>query len=105
MQGMINPQMEPIRQANYAYHRQGLDLFTEEEEEGRQNILSAIQEIQKVSKLFPQSIAVIAFMDTKKDELISVFTKGESPVRQEAYNALVEMDPSQTDAYGVILQN
>ena len=105
VQGMINPQMEPIRQANYSYHRQGLDLFTEEEEEGRQNILSAIQEIQKVSKLFPQSIAVIAFLDTKKDELISVFTKGESPVRQEAYNALIEIDPSQTDAYGVILQN
>ena len=105
MQGMINPQMEPIRQANYAYHRQGLDVMIEQEEEGRQSILSAIQEIQKVSKLFPQSIAVIAFLDSKKDELISVFTKGESPVRQEAYNALIEIDPSQTDAYGVILKN
>ena len=105
MQSMINPQMEPIRQANYTYHRQGLDLFAEKEEEGRQNILSAVQNIQKVSKLFPQSIAVIAFLDTKKDELISVFTKGESPVRQEAYNALIEIDPSQTDTYGAILKN
>ena len=105
MQNMINPQMTPIRQANYTYHRQGLDLFTEKEEEGRKNILSAVQEIQKVSKLFPQAIAVIAFTDAKKDELISIFTKGETPVRREAYNALVEIDPSQTDAYGAILQN
>ena len=105
MQSMINPQMEPIRQANYTYHRQGLDLFAEEEVEGRKNILAAVQEIQKVSKLFPQSIAVIAFLDTKKDELISVFTKGESPVRQQAYNALIEIDPSQTDTYGAILKN
>lgn len=105
MQSMINPQMEPLRQANYTYHRQGLDLFSDKEEEGRKNILSAVQEIQKVSKLFPQSIAVIAFTDTKKDELISVFTKGDTPVRREAYNSLVEIDPSQTDAYAVILKN
>ena len=105
MQSMINPQMEPIRQATYTYHRQGLDLFAEDEKEGRQNILSALQEIQKVTKLFPQSIAIIAFVDTKKDELISVFTQGESPVRQEAYNALTEIDPSQTDSYGAMLKN
>ena len=105
MNNMINPQMEPIRRANYSYHRQGLDLFTEQEEEGRKNILAAVQEIQKVSKLFPQSIAVITFLDAKKDELISVFTQGDTPVRRDAYNALVEIDPSQTDAYQAILKN
>lgn len=105
MQNMINPQMEPVRQASYAYHRQGLDLMIDKEEEARQSILSAVQGIQQVSKLFPQSIAVIAFLDTKQDELISIFTQGETPVRQEAYNALIEIDPSQTDAYGVILKN
>ena len=105
MQNMINPQIEPIRLASYTYHRQGLDLFSEREEEGRKNVLAAVQEIQKVSKLFPQAIAVIAFTDTKQDELISIFTKGDTPVRREAYNALVEIDPSQTDAYGAILQN
>ena len=105
MNNMINPQMEPVRRANYAYHRQGLDLFTEKDEEGRKNILAAVQEIQKVSKLFPQSIAVISFLDAKKDELISVFTEGDTPVRRDAYNALVEIDPSQTDAYQAILKN
>ncbi len=105
MNDMINPQMEPVRRANYAYHREGLDLFTEKDEEGRKNILAAVQEIQKVSKLFPQSIAVISFLDAKKDELISVFTEGDTPVRRDAYNALVEIDPSQTDAYQAILKN
>ena len=105
MNNMINPQMEPIRRANYAYHREGLDLFAEKDEEGRKNILAAVQEVQKVSKLFPQSIAVISFLDAKKDELISVFTKGDTPVRRDAYNALVEIDPSQTDAYQAILKN
>ena len=105
MQNMINPQFEPVRIASYEYHRQGLDLMIEKEEEGRQSILEAVETIQAVSKLFPQSIAIIAFMDTKQDELVSVFTKGEMPVRQKAYNALVEIDPSQTDAYGPILKN
>lgn len=105
MADMIGARMEPIRRANYTYHRQGLDLFTEKEEEGRKNILAAVQEIQKVSKLFPQAIAVISFLDAKKDELISVFTQGDTPVRRDAYNALVEIDPSQTDAYQAILKN
>ncbi len=105
MQDMINPQIEPVRIANYTYHRQGLDLMTEKEEEGRQGVLSAVESIQPVSKLFPQSIAVIAFLETKQEELVSIFTKGEMPVRQKAYNALVEIDPSQTDAYSTMLQD
>ena len=71
---------------------------------GRNNILQAIQGMEEVSKLFPQAITLIAFFDAKNDELISVFTKGDPADRREAYNALVAINPSETDKYQAIIK-
>lgn len=103
VENMINPQMIPIREGLYQYHRQGLDIFSDEEDKGRANILEALQGMQEISKLFPQSIAIISFFDAKNDELISVFTKGDPSDRREAYNTLVAINPSETDKYQVII--
>jgi len=104
VENMINPQMIPIREGLYQYHRQGLDIFADEEDEGRSNILEALQGMEEVSKLFPQAIAIISFFDAKNDELISVFTKGDPADRRAAYNTLVAINPSETDKYQVIIQ-
>lgn len=104
VENMINPQMIPIREGLYHYHRQGLDLFVAEEDEGRSNILKAIQGMEEVSKLFPQAIAIISFFDAKNDELVSVFTKGDPAVRRDAYNTLVAINPSETDKYQSIIR-
>ena len=103
VENMINPQMIPIREGLYQYHRQGLDIFADEEDKGRANILEALQGMEEISKLFPQSIAIISFFDAKNDELISVFTKGDPADRREAYNTLVAINPSETDKYQVII--
>ena len=102
---LINPQIEPVRQANYAYHRLGLDTFLEDEAASRAVVLKALQDMQKIAKLFPQSLAIIAFFDAKNEEIVSIFSKGDLPVRRDAYNALVEINPSETDEYNAILQN
>lgn len=104
VENMINPQMIPIREGLYQYHRQGLDIFADEEDEGRSNILASLQGMEEVSKLFPQAIAIITFFDAKNDEIISVFTKGDPADRREAYNTLVAINPSETDKYQVIIQ-
>ncbi|WKN42293.1 DUF4835 family protein [Tunicatimonas pelagia] len=104
VENMINPQMIPIREGLYQYHRQGLDIFAEEEDEGRSNILEALQGMEEISKLFPQAIAIISFFDAKNDELISVFTKGDPSDRKQAYNTLVAINPSETDKYQVIIE-
>ena len=104
VENMINPQMIPIRAGLYRYHRLGLDLLIEEEDEGRENILNAIQGMEEVKKLFPQAIAIISFFDAKNDELVSVFTQGDPSVRRSAYNTLVAINPAQTDKYQAIIQ-
>lgn len=103
-ENFINPQMLPVREGIYNYHRKGLDTFLENEEESRQNMLTALQEIQKVSKLFPQSILLISFFDAKNDEIISIYSKGGMQIRRDAYNALVEINPTKIEDYSVIIK-
>jgi hypothetical protein len=103
-ENFINPQMTPVREGIYKYHRLGLDTFLKEEEESRKNMLSALKEIQEISKIFPQSILLIAFFDAKNDEIINTFSKGGMQIRREAYNALVEINPTKTEEYGIIIE-
>lgn len=104
-ENFINPQMTPVREGIYSYHRLGLDTFLEDEEKSRENMLSALKEIQEVSKVFPQSILLITFFDAKNDEIISSYSQGAMQTRRAAYNALVEINPTMVEDYGPIIDN
>lgn len=104
VENLLNQQMAPVRRAMYQYHLKGLDTFLQKEEDSRKNILEALNEMQKIAKLFPQSILLVAFFDTKNDEIINIFSKGGMQIRRDAYNTLVEINPTQTEEYGLILQ-
>lgn len=105
VQNLLNQQMTPIRKGVYTYHLKGLDTFIQDEETSRRNILEALNEMQEIAKLFPQSILLISFFDAKNDEIINVFSKGGMQIRREAYNTLVKINPVQTEKYDVILEN
>ncbi len=104
-ENLLNQQMMPIRQSLYKYHRDGLDTFLKNEEDSRKNMLAAFNEMQNISKLFPQNILLISFFDAKNDEIVSAFSKGSMQVRKNAYNTLVAINPNATDAYAAILQD
>jgi hypothetical protein len=104
-ENFINQQMQPVRIGMYTYHRKGLDMFIANETESRANILTTVKAIEEVRKIQPQSILLIAFMDAKHNELVSIFSKGDPQIRREAYNSLVAIDPTQTDKYSVIIKN
>lgn len=104
-ENFINPQMTPVRRGIYSYHRLGLDTFLDDEEESRDNMLNVLQEIQEVSKLFPQSILLIAFFDAKNDEIISTYSDGAMQTRRAAYNALIEINPTNVEDYNTIIED
>ncbi len=104
-ENLISQQMQPLRKGIYTYHRKGLDTFIANEDESRANILTTVKAIEEVRKIQPQSILIIAFMDAKHNELVSIFSKGDPQIRREAYNSLVAIDPTQTDKYSVIIKN
>ncbi len=98
-----NGQIEGIRKGIYAYHRQAMDIYSEDPTKSRQEIVKVLKAIQKVDEIFPRSIITISFFDAKSDELINVFSKGEMNVRKEAYDILSALDPSKRDEYKSII--
>ena len=102
---LTNGQYQPVRQALYDYHLNGIDIFQTNPEEARNNILSAIKNIQQVNSILPNAILVISFMDAKNDELVNIFSQGPMPIRREVYNELLKLDPTRRSKYQKIVQN
>lgn len=103
VENLQNPQMEPIREALYVYHRQALDNFIKDPDDGRKKILASLKEIQKVNTLRPNSILTISFFDAKRDEIIQIFSKGDNQVRRETLEVLKKIDPNKTSEYEKIM--
>ena len=101
----INNQYQPVREAIYTYHLQGLDIFQQKPEETRTNILQALKNMQQVNRILPNAILIISFLDAKNDELLNIFSKGPMNVRREAYNELLKLDPTRRSKYQKIVQN
>ena len=89
IENLNNQQMEPIRNGIYNYHRLGLDIFTQDADKARREILDVLKNIQQVNEIRPSSILVIAFFDAKSDEIMHLFSDGNLQVRRDAYNILV----------------
>jgi|TARA_Y100000114_G_C11764052_1_gene332083 hypothetical protein len=100
-----NGQFQPVRQALYDYHLNGLDIFQDTPEEARKNIYESLVEIQKVNAIQPNAILIIAFLDAKNDELVNIFSQGEMSLRRQVYNELLKLDPTRRSKYQKIVQN
>ncbi|MEQ6166690.1 MULTISPECIES: DUF4835 family protein [unclassified Ekhidna] len=104
VENVQNPQLEPIREAIYIYHRQGLDIMADDREQAEKNILDALSKVQRANRARPRSILTIAFMDAKSGELIQIFSESSLATRRQAYNLLSNIDPARTDEYKALIQ-
>jgi hypothetical protein len=104
-ENLMNQQVLPLREAIYTYHRQGMDTFTKSPDEARKNILEALKNIKKVSEVRPNTIAIIAFLDAKTDEMVNIFSQGDMQVRREAYTILSALDPTKISKMAPMIKN
>ncbi|GIV37531.1 MAG: DUF4835 domain-containing protein [Cyclobacteriaceae bacterium] len=105
VENYINPQFTEIRRAMYRYHRLGMDTFEQDPENSRRIILDCLKSIKKARDINPNAIIVISFFDAKTRELANIFSDGQLPVRREAYDLIVSMDPSNQAGYEKIIRN
>ena len=104
VENLNNPQMVELRKNTYKYHRLALDTFDKDPDKSREIILEALQNVKKVWTIYPNSIFVISFFDTKATELVNIFSQGNLNVRREAYDLLVSLDPKR-NIYQKIISN
>ncbi len=65
-----------FREAQYVYHRNGLDQMTLEGSEGKQKIAEAITLLEKLYQRRPNAFLLQLFFDAKSQELVDVLSGG-----------------------------
>ncbi|MEL6923425.1 MAG: DUF4835 family protein, partial [Bacteroidota bacterium] len=76
IENILNPRVQPYRQAMYNYHRQSLDIMSEDVEGGKVTMLSAIESVGNVNKAYPNAMIIQTFTNTKSQEIIEIFKLG-----------------------------
>lgn len=83
-----------VRDMMYQYHRKGLDEMVTSPDKGRAAITEAIKAIGTVYKNAPMSVALSMFRDAKLDELVNVYSKAPQSERDEVYELLQPIYPT-----------
>ncbi|NJN41503.1 MAG: DUF4835 family protein [Flammeovirgaceae bacterium] len=104
IQDIINPQLVDLRHNTYNYHRLALDNFNSKPDESREIVLGVIKSIQRAWAVFPTSVLIVTFFDSKSGEIANIFSKGDLTTRREAYDILTNIDPKRT-VYQNIISN
>ena len=100
-----NSSYESLRNFLYVYHRQGMDIMSEKPEEGREAIFGALEDLRTVYERNSMCYFLQLIIESKRDEIIQVFSEGNMKLRTEAANIMKAIDPSQTSRYDQMLQN
>ena len=87
----------PIRTLLYDYHRQGLDQMAVSVDKGRNTITKTLENLKKIYDVQPMSVALSMFRDAKLDELINVYSKANTSEKQQVYDLLSEIYPTELE--------
>lgn len=87
----------PIRTLLYDYHRQGLDQMVVSVDKGRNTITKSLENLKKIYDVQPMSVALSMFRDAKLDELINVYSKANTSEKQQVYDLLSEIYPTELE--------
>lgn len=93
----------PLRDCIYEYHRKGIDMLYEDKVAARSNVESALSRLVKVTATRPGSLNVLNFIQSKTNELKSMYSDAEMKEKNEIVNLLKRIDPANSSKYQEIL--
>lgn len=102
---LISSKYEGYKRALYEYHFQGLDNFYDNPALARQNILNALDRLDKIARDNPNSTLIATFTQAKTDELIGIFGGADMNEKAKAVNYLRKIDPANSARYDKIIRN
>ncbi|MCB0628344.1 MAG: DUF4835 family protein [Saprospiraceae bacterium] len=102
VENIMSPRVRPMRQAMYAYHRDGLDVMFQDVETGRAVITQALSEIGSVNQSYPNSMIVQLFNNEKSAELVEIYKLGSLEQQNEVIRLMSRLDPANASKYRAI---
>ena len=89
--------MAPIRQMLYDYHRLGLDQMAVTVDKGRATITHTLENLSKLYEEDPMSVGLTMFKNAKLQELVNIYSKANMTEKQNVYEMLYQVYPSETN--------
>lgn len=97
MTAVTENQGESFRQFWYDFHRKGLDEMAANADRGRMNIIESLPVLTEFKKARPNSVLLQFFADSKLDEVVAIYSNATQREKQEGYDLLSNLFPSQTN--------
>ena len=94
---------EPLREGLYEYHRLGMDELYENKDEARKAIYNALNKMSKISATRPNSINLLNFAQSKRDEIKNLYLDANAQEKTEVVAVLKKIDPANSSRYEEIL--
>ncbi len=99
---LVSQVYKEFHTAMYEYHRLGLDLMYQSQEDAKTNIIKAIGILKTINDRRPNSYLLRTFFDAKAEEIQSVFSGGPSVNITSLVNNLNRMAPTKRSNWSEI---
>lgn len=98
-ENLNNNKFALVHDAIYSYYRSGLDIFSENEDEGRNGIMNSLNFLNTLNVENPNSMLMQFFFQGKSNELVKVFSKAEPGMRGRVKDMLMKLDITNASTY------
>lgn len=99
----MDSSMEPLRQLQYTYYRQGLDEMAQNADRGRAAISEALELLKEAHYNKPLSQLPQIFTDFKRDEIVNIYSgHGTEKERQTVFDIVSNINASQNSYWNKI---
>lgn len=99
---MLSGTFEPIRNALYKYHLEGLDVMADNQKAGKEKVKEALQELGKLYSVRPNAFLTRVFFDAKADEIQTLFSGGPSTDISGLQELLTRISPMNASKWTAI---
>jgi len=98
-ENLNNNRFALIHDVLYSYYRSGLDIFYENENEGRNGIMKSLNFLNTIDSENPNSMIMQFFFQGKSTEIVKIFSHANADEKTRAKNILTKLDITNATAY------
>jgi hypothetical protein len=99
IENILSPRMRGFREAQYIYHRMGLDVFARTREDAQNRIIQALDEINKANLGYPNAMIIQMFVVAKSNEIIEMAKGFNKPLKLKTFEVMSKIDPANISKY------
>lgn len=99
VENALSARFKPLRKSYYQIHRLGFDILQQNVDKGRRTITQALKDLRPIHNVAPSSYNLQVFFNAKKQEILDLYSEGQSQERIDLSELLITIDPGNSNSY------